>query len=56
MELNGVFTLEDVTVYRSVGSGAKATAGGEAVFNTSLVGSQEILTDPFYKGQIVTMT
>ena len=55
-ELNGVFALEDGTVYRGAGFGAVATACGEAVFNTSMTGYQEILTDPSYKGQIVTMT
>jgi carbamoyl-phosphate synthase small subunit len=55
-ELNGVFALEDGTVYRGVGFGAKVTAYGEAVFNTSMTGYQEILTDPSYKGQIVAMT
>ena len=55
-ELNGVFALEDGTVYRGVGFGAKASACGEAVFNTSMTGDQEILTDPSYKGQIVAMT
>src|SRR6266404_2387835 len=55
-ELSGVFALEDGTVYRGVGFGAKATACGEAVFNTSMTGYQEILTDPSYKGQIITMT
>src|ERR1041385_1957251 len=54
--LNGVFALEDGSVYRGAGFGAKATACGEAVFNTSMTGYQEILTDPSYKGQIVTMT
>src|SRR6202167_608714 len=55
-ELNGVFSLEDGTVYRGAGFGAETTACGEAVFNTSMTGYQEILTDPSYKGQIVTMT
>src|SRR5580704_12299221 len=55
-ELDGVFALEDGTVYRGIGFGAKATACGEAVFNTSMTGYQEILTDPSYKGQIITMT
>ncbi len=55
-ELNGVLALEDGTVFRGVGFGAKATACGEAVFNTSMTGYQEILTDPSYKGQIVAMT
>src|SRR5579862_1053607 len=56
MSLEGIFALEDGTVYRGTGFGAKATSCGEAVFNTSMTGYQEILTDPSYKGQIVTMT
>ena len=55
-ERNGVFALEDGTVYRGEGFGAKTTVCGEAVFNTSMTGYQEILTDPSYKGQIVAMT
>jgi carbamoyl-phosphate synthase small subunit len=55
-EQNGVFALEDGTVCRGEGFGAKATAYGEAVFNTSMTGYQEILTDPSYKGQIAAMT
>jgi len=55
-ELDGIFALEDGTVYRGSGFGAKGTACGEAVFNTSMTGYQEILTDPSYKGQIVAMT
>jgi carbamoyl-phosphate synthase small subunit len=54
--MNGIFALEDGTVFRGDAFGAKATACGEAVFNTSMTGYQEILTDPSYKGQIVTMT
>lgn len=54
--MNGIFALEDGTVYRGEGFGAEATACGEAVFNTSMTGYQEILTDPSYKGQIVAMT
>ncbi len=54
--MNGVFALEDGTVFRGAGFGARATACGEAVFNTSMTGYQEILTDPSYKGQIVAMT
>src|SRR6266436_9902541 len=53
---DGVFALEDGTIYRGIGFGAKGTACGEAVFNTSMTGYQEILTDPSYKGQIVAMT
>ena len=54
--MNGVYALEDGTVFRGTGFGAKATTCGEACFNTSITGYQEILTDPSYKGQIVTMT
>lgn len=54
--MNGVFALEDGTVFRGDGFGAKGTACGEAVFNTSITGYQEILTDPSYKGQIIAMT
>src|ERR1035441_3079423 len=55
-ELAGIFALEDGTVYRGVGFGAKGTSCGEGLFNTSMTGYQEILTDPSYKGQIVAMT
>lgn len=54
--MNGVFALEDGAVFRGAGFGAPATACGEACFNTSITGYQEILTDPSYKGQIVAMT
>jgi carbamoyl-phosphate synthase small subunit len=48
--------LEDGSVFRGVAFGAEATIAGECVFNTSMTGYQEILTDPSYFGQIVTMT
>src|SRR5688572_15805532 len=48
--------LEDGTVFTGRAFGASGTAQGEVVFNTSMTGYQEILTDPSYKGQIVTMT
>jgi carbamoyl-phosphate synthase small subunit len=48
--------LEDGTVFTGRSFGATGTAEGEVVFNTSMTGYQEILTDPSYKGQIVTMT
>src|SRR3954470_22925269 len=51
-----VIALEDGTVYRGTAFGARAEACGEVCFNTSMTGYQEILTDPSYKGQIVTMT
>jgi len=54
--MKGVFALEDGTTFRGSGFGATATGCGEAVFNTSMTGYQEILTDPSYKGQVVAMT
>src|SRR5256885_6420703 len=48
--------LEDGAVFTGHGFGATGTSEGEVVFNTSMTGYQEILTDPSYKGQIVTMT
>jgi carbamoyl-phosphate synthase small subunit len=48
--------LEDGTVFTGRGFGFSGTTQGEVVFNTSMTGYQEILTDPSYKGQIVTMT
>src|SRR6187551_3753066 len=48
--------LEDGTVFTGSAFGAEGTSEGEVVFNTSMTGYQEILTDPSYKGQIVTMT
>jgi carbamoyl-phosphate synthase small subunit len=48
--------LEDGTVFTGRAFGATGTTEGEVVFNTSMYGYQEILTDPSYKGQIVTMT
>jgi len=48
--------LEDGTVFTGHAFGASGTSEGEVVFNTSMTGYQEILTDPSYKGQIVTMT
>src|SRR5690349_7142836 len=48
--------LEDGTVYTGRSFGAEGETFGEVVFNTSMTGYQEVLTDPSYKGQIVTMT
>ena len=48
--------LEDGTVYQGEAFGATGEKTGEVVFNTGMAGYQEILTDPSYKGQIVTMT
>lgn len=54
--MKAILALEDGSVFHGVGFGAKASACGEVCFNTSMTGYQEILTDPSYKGQIVTMT
>lgn len=54
--MEGILYLEDGTIYRGKGFGKVGTATGEIVFNTSMTGYQEILTDPSYAGQIVTMT
>jgi len=51
-----VLALEDGSIFRGRAFGADATVAGECVFNTSMTGYQEILTDPSYFGQIVTMT
>ena len=52
----GVLALEDGTIFRGKAFGSHKTVVGEAVFNTSMTGYQEILTDPSYFGQIVAMT
>src|SRR5438132_390061 len=52
----GVLALEDGSIFRGLAFGADATIAGECVFNTSMTGYQEIITDPSYFGQIVTMT
>jgi len=51
-----ILMLEDGTCFEGFSCGADGEAYGEIVFNTSMTGYQEILTDPSYKGQIVTMT
>jgi carbamoyl-phosphate synthase small subunit len=51
-----VLALEDGTVFRGTSIGAAGTATGEVVFNTAMTGYQEILTDPSYSRQIVTLT
>lgn len=51
-----ILALEDGTVFKGKSFGAEGERSGEVVFNTSLTGYQEILTDPSYKGQIVNMT
>lgn len=54
--MKAILALEDGTVFHGEAFGARASACGEVCFNTSMTGYQEILTDPSYKGQIVTMT
>src|SRR4029077_1006334 len=54
--MRAILALEDGSVFHGEGFGARASACGEVCFNTSMTGYQEILTDPSYKGQIVTMT
>lgn len=54
--LKAILALEDGTIFEGQAFGATASVAGEVCFNTSMTGYQEILTDPSYKGQIVTMT
>lgn len=56
MTRHALLALEDGTVFRGLSFGAKGEAFGEAVFNTAMSGYQEVLTDPSYRRQIVTMT
>ena len=51
-----VLALEDGTVFRGISIGASGVTTGEVVFNTAMTGYQEILTDPSYSRQIVTLT
>ena len=53
---DALLVLEDGTSFRGRGFGATGTVFGEAVFNTGMAGYQEVLTDPSYRRQIVTMT
>src|SRR5262249_12197933 len=54
--MEAILALEDGTWFRGEAAGAQGEARGEVVFNTSMTGYQEVLTDPSYAGQIVTMT
>ena len=54
--MKAILALEDGSIFHGTGFGAQASACGEVCFNTSMTGYQEILTDPSYKAQIVTMT
>ena len=55
-EIKAIIALEDGRIFEGRAFGARGEKYGEIVFNTSMTGYQEILTDPSYKGQIVTMT
>ena len=54
--MKGFIALEDGTIFEGKSLGIEGEKEGEIVFNTSMTGYQEIMTDPSYKGQIVTMT
>src|SRR4030042_1254338 len=54
--MKAILLLEDGTVFEGTSFGAKGHKCGEVVFNTSMTGYQEILTDPSYHEQIITMT
>jgi carbamoyl-phosphate synthase small subunit len=54
--MDAILALEDGRIFRGRGDGASVERCGEVVFNTSLTGYQEILTDPSYAGQIVILT
>src|SRR5439155_8222306 len=56
LTVEAILALEDGTWFRGVAAGAEGEARGEVVFNTSMTGYQEVLTDPSYAGQIVAMT
>ncbi|MEC8112663.1 MAG: carbamoyl-phosphate synthase domain-containing protein, partial [Pseudomonadota bacterium] len=56
MSQPAVLALEDGTIFRGLSIGASGTTVGEVVFNTAMTGYQEILTDPSYCRQIVTLT
>ena len=54
--MKAILLLEDGTVFEGTSFGAKGQKCGEVVFNTSMAGYQEIMTDPSYHEQIITMT
>ncbi|MBS1234667.1 MAG: carA, partial [Nitrospirae bacterium] len=56
MGIKALLVLADGTVFEGHGFGSEGETIGEVVFNTSMTGYQEILTDASYRGQIVTMT
>ena len=54
--MKAVLALADGRIFSGKSFGASGEATGEVVFNTAMTGYQEVLTDPSYKGQMVTMT
>ena len=56
MANSALLVLEDGSVFKGTAIGAQGMSVGEVVFNTSMTGYQEILTDPSYAEQIVTLT
>ena len=56
MSFGAIIALEDGTILEGNGFGVKTIEVGEIVFNTSMTGYQEIITDPSYKDQIITFT
>jgi carbamoyl-phosphate synthase small subunit len=56
LAISAILVLEDGTVFKGTAIGAQGSAVGEVVFNTSMTGYQEILTDPSYAEQIITLT
>lgn len=56
MTQSAILALEDGSIFRGISIGAEGESAGEVVFNTSMTGYQEILTDPSYCRQIVTLT
>ena len=54
--MKATLALENGTWFEGESAGAPGETGGEVVFNTAMTGYQEVLTDPSYAGQIVTMT
>ncbi|MDA0687668.1 MAG: carbamoyl-phosphate synthase small subunit, partial [Proteobacteria bacterium] len=51
MSITAILALEDGSLFRGIAIGAEGSASGEVVFNTSMTGYQEILTDPSYAKQ-----
>lgn len=56
MRIKGYLVLEDGRYFEGLGIGNKATVAGELVFNTSMTGYQEIITDPSYSGELINFT